>query len=266
MTSRLKTDMIGSFAEWFGAYCDSFSTPVLEDQRNIITKRDHTREVCVNAVQIARDLGLSEWETMIAETIALFHDVGRFSQYRQYQTFDDSISVNHAALGAKVLLENNVLANLPKRDRNIIIHAVALHNVFSLPEGLDPETLLFAKITRDADKLDILRVVLEYFDQDAGSRAEAVALGLPDDPGYSEDVLAALRRGEMARKSSLRTLNDFKLLQLAWMYDLNFAASARIVLERDYIARVAQKLPATDEIITTVRNVLEYVHRKARAD
>ena len=41
--------------------------------------------------------------------------------------------------------------------------------------------------------------------------------------------------GRDGTKDSLTTLNDFKLLQLAWLYDLNFACSLRMVVERDYI-------------------------------
>jgi len=236
--------------------------PAAEDQRNIASKQEHTHEVCLHAVRIAKDLHLDDRVMFLAETAALLHDVGRFSQYQQYRTFVDSISVNHAARGARVLIENRVLNDLPKRDQTIIIRAVTLHNVFVLPEGLDEETLLVVRIVRDADKLDILRVVMDYLASDAGSRAEAVALGLPDVPGYSEEVLGALRRGEMAKKSFLTTLNDFKLLQLAWMYDLNFASSLRLVVERRYIDRIAATLPQTEDIAVAVDTVRSYVHNR----
>jgi hypothetical protein len=202
----------------------------------------------------------------LAEAIALFHDVGRFPQYQLYRTFDDSVSVNHAALGAKVLVENDVLGKLARRDRDLIIRAVTLHNVFVLPPGLDDETLLFARLIRDADKLDILRVVIDYFLSDHGGRAEAVALGLPDRPSYSDEVLACLRRGEMARKDMLTTQNDFKLLQLAWMYDLNFACSLRMVRDRDYIRTIEGLLPHDDNISGAIDLVKGYVEKRARGE
>jgi hypothetical protein len=157
-----------------------------------------------------------------------------------------------------------VLRNLPKRDRDVIIRSVTLHNVFTLPAGLDDEILLFAKLVRDADKLDILRVVIDYFDQDHGSRAEAVALGLPDSPEYSQEVLSCLSRGELVQKSMLRTGNDFKLLQLAWLYDLNFTSSFRMVVERDYVRKLSDKLPRTDEIARAIDMVRRYVDGKLR--
>lgn len=260
----MNQEKLRSLKKWFDGYVSSFATSVEEDQRNIAIKADHTDQVCANAVRIAGDLHLRPQDAMLAEAIALFHDVGRFPQYREYRTFDDSISVNHAAVGAKVLLEREVLRELARRHQDIIIRAVTLHNVFTLPKGLDDETALFARLIRDADKLDILRVVIEYFEQDAGSRAEAVALGLPDRPGYSNEVLSCLLRGEMARKDALTTQNDFKLLQLAWLYDLNFTSSFRMVVERNYIRKIADKLPRTDEIDRAVERVRGHVNRRVR--
>lgn len=262
----MNQEELTSLKNWFAGYCASFSTPVREDQRNIDIKQDHTREVCLNSARIARGLRMSGEGSLLAEAIGLFHDVGRFPQYQRYKTFDDDISVNHATLGAKVLLEQSALQCLPKQEQDLIVRCVTLHNVFSLPEELDAETLLFAKLVRDADKLDILRVVIEYFGQEEGNRAEAVALGLPDAPGYSPEVLACLTRGEMARKSDLTTLNDFKLLQLAWLYDLNFASSLRVVLERQYIDKLAGMLPGTDEIKQAVELVRAHVDGRLRED
>lgn len=245
---------------WFNNYCASFAMPVPEDQRNIAIKKNHTREVCANAVRIAAELNLGREDVLIAEAISLFHDVGRFPQYQQYKTFDDSISINHAALGAQVLLEAGVLRDLAQQDRDLIIRSIMLHNVFVLPEGLAEQPLLHARLVRDADKLDIMRVVLEYFSQDAGSRAEAVAIGLPDDPGaYSPAVLACLMRGEMAKKSLLATLNDFKILQLTWLYDINFTSSFRMVQERGYIRQIGDLLPGTIEIRAAIEHVRSYV-------
>ncbi len=255
-----------SLKKWFSEYSDSFSTPNADDQRNITIKRDHTHEVCLNAAEIAKALHLDAQQTLLAESIALFHDVGRFPQYQQFKTFDDSISVNHAALSAKVLLENNILSDLGRRDQDIIIRVVTLHNVFTLPEGLDSETLLFSRLIRDADKLDILRVVIEYFQQEPGSRADAVALGLPDKPGYSPEVLACVSGGKMALKSMLTTQNDFKLLQLSWLYDLNFSGSLRMVVKRNYIPAIADILPRNDDIARAVDDVRGYVDMRLQAE
>jgi hypothetical protein len=248
--------------DWFANYCFRFSTRVEEDERNYAVKKDHTYHVCLNALRIGRSLQLNSQDMLLAEAIALCHDVGRFLQYQQFKTFNDDISVNHAVLGAKVLLEQDVLRGLPELEQKLIIHAVTLHNIFSIPDTLDKRTRLFVHIVRDADKLDIWRVFIEYYEQDEECRATAVALGLPDAPGYSPAVLASLHEGRMAFKSELKTLNDFKLLQLTWLYDLNFTRSLQIVQERRYIDKMALALPENVEIRDAVQRARTFVAGK----
>jgi len=247
---------------WFSSYCSRFIMPVAEDQRNILLKQEHTHEVRRNAARIAHDLRLGAHAIARAEATALFHDVGRFPQYEQYKTFDDSLSTNHAALGARVLRRNKVLATLDKHDRDIIIRSVALHNVFSLPVKLDDETRLYAQLVRDADKLDILRVFIEYFEQDAQSRSGAVALGLPDTPGYSQKIVVCLRKGQMARKTMLKNQNDFKLLLITWIFDFNFTSSFHMLVERGLIAKLSETLPKTAEVAQAVDCIRDYADNK----
>ncbi len=255
---------LDNLKQWFSDYCRTFHTPNAEDQQNITLKEEHTRHVCDNMSAIARDLSLDEGRVMLAEAVALFHDIGRFPQYQKYHTFRDSISVNHAALGAKVLIENSVLRRALKREQNLILRAVTLHNVFTVPKGLDTDALLFLKMVRDADKLDIWRVSLEYYSQSEAERASAVGLDLPDTDDYSPELLESLRSKKMAQMSALRTLNDFKLLQLAWIFDLNFAYSIRMVVERRTVERIASLLPDTAEIRSAVDLVRDYAAGRLR--
>ena len=68
----------------------------------------------------------------------------------------------------------------------------------------------------------------------------------------------------MAKKEALTTMNDFKLLQLAWLYDLNFNCSLRMVVERDYIRKFADMLPRNTEIARAIETVRCYVDKGSR--
>ncbi len=258
----MEQDIITHYRTWFANYCRSFPAETDEDRQNYRLKETHTQEVCGNALLIARGLALDDRETAVAAVVGLLHDVGRFPQYRTYRTFRDSVSKNHAVLGAKVLLEEKVLVDQPKIDRNTIVHAVALHNVFTLPPGLPERTLLHSRIIRDADKLDIWRIFIELLALPEPERPTAAGLGLPEEPGYSDEVLSLLERRKMVRLSQLRTLNDFKLLQLAWVYDLNFIPSLRVVRDRSFIDRLAATLPASPDIARAVNSVRDYVDER----
>src|SRR6185369_2525404 len=178
-------------------------------------------------------------ERALAVAIAICHDVGRFPQYRQYGTFNDATSTNHAALAVQTLKEEGILEGLEDHERCLLLQAVALHNVFILPEDLDSDLRRFAMLIRDADKLDIWRVLIEYCTSPPEERASAVIWELPDTGGCSESALEEVVAGRMLNRSFLKTADDFKLLQLSWVFDLNFDESFSIVTERGYITTLA---------------------------
>jgi hypothetical protein len=253
---------LGEYTSWFDRYRRSFAVALAAEQRNLDLKADHTLQVQENMGLLIEELGIAEPLARLARLIALFHDVGRFPQYCRYKTFKDSESENHGALGARVLVEEGVLAKLNERERTLVIRGVTLHNVFALPAGLDGESLLLLQLIRDADKLDIWRVFIEYYTAPAEERADAVALGFSDDPYCSQSVLAAVRERQMVRLDSLQTLNDFKLLQLSWVYDLNTLPAARLFNKRGYLAALAATLPDTPEVGTTVAQVASYLKER----
>ena len=253
---------LDNFKIWFSGFCKTFYTSIEADQKNILLKEQHTRHVCANMTEIALSLALPTDKMLLAEAVALFHDVGRFPQYGTYRTFNDRLSANHAALGAKALIDNKVLGQLSKQEQDQIIRAVTLHNVYTIPEGIDPDLLLLVKMVRDADKLDIWRVFIDFYRTPDRDRASAVALGLPDTTRYSQAVLASLARKEMVHLSALETLNDFKLLQLSWIFDLQFKRSLELVQERNIIDQMAATLPQIDDIRRTIKILHEYVSQK----
>ena len=249
--------------KWFHDYSRSFYSSDKEDRKNISLKVEHTYNVCENMVLIAKEQLSSKSEILLAETVALFHDVGRFPQYAKYRTFMDSISVNHGKLGAEILVEEKVLQNLTLNEQELIINSVKFHNAFAIPVLKNQVVIFFLKLIRDADKLDIWRVFSEYFESNKKERASAVGLGLPDLLEYSETVLSCLYDKKLASLADVKTLNDFKIIQLTWVYDLHFKTSFRLLLERDYINRIASTLPQTDEIKKTLLELKEFVSKKA---
>jgi len=248
--------------KWFSDYCRSFYVFDKEDQKNIYLKEFHTFNVLENITRIAQEEQLSRNYILLAGATALFHDVGRFSQYAKYKTFRDSISVNHGKLGAEILAEKNVLKSLPLNEQELIVNAVKFHNAFAVPALQGPEALLLIKLIRDADKLDIYRVFTEYFETKEEDRPSAVGLGLPDLPECSKEIISCLYDKKLATLSSLKSLNDFKLMQLSWIFDLNFRTSFRLLLERDYINKIAATLPKTEEIVKALQGLEEFAANK----
>jgi hypothetical protein len=250
------------FKQQFSDFCRSFYSENSEDQRNINLKEEHTSHVCENMVEIGRGLSLNQNQMMLSEAIGLFHDIGRFPQYAQYKTFRDNISVNHGLLGAETLAEKKMLQTLPDDEQEIIIQSVKFHNAFAVPKKEKDEIVFFIRLIRDADKLDIWRVFLEYYETPDESRASAVGLGLPDVFEYTADVLENIFKEEIVSLSRMKTLNDFKLLQLSWVFDLNYRPTFRLLLERDYLNRIIAHLPQTEGIQKASLVLKEFVQKR----
>lgn len=247
---------------WFAEYCQYFYSVDMEEQRNVLLKEEHTHRVCANIIRIAAAEGLGSEDLKLAETIALLHDVGRFEQYRQFRTFRDAVSVNHAALGAEIIRDVDLLAGLSPRERDLVNDSVEAHNVFKIPKTIQGEHRFFLQLIRDADKLDIWRVFSEYYGQPEGERSSAAGLGFPDLPECSPEVLEKLTGRETVRLSYAKTLNDFKLVQLSWIFDLVFPESFHIVAEREIVDGIACWLPETEGARIAVETVRYFVDER----
>lgn len=248
--------------EWFARYCASFRCDDPQAQRNFDLKELHTRKVCEAARIITA--GGGERRQLLAGTAALCHDLGRFPQFRDYGTFMDSKSVNHARLSAEIVADSGILDFLSHSERDSVITAVRLHNVFAIPSGLSPETEDLLKVVRDADKVDIWRVFIEYFEAPEGERASAAGLGFPDLTDCTPEVLATVAAGRMVQLSTVKSLNDFKLLQISWVYDINFRNTFNLIKERGLLDRLAATLPREEAVSDVLARVRDYLDGSLR--
>ncbi|MBF0319594.1 MAG: HD domain-containing protein [Nitrospirae bacterium] len=251
------------FKNWFSAFCGGYHYDDINDQRNIELKEKHTKNVCANMVEIADAHCTGQNDRLLAEAAALFHDTGRFPQYAKYKTFRDAISVNHGLLGAETLLKEQVLANLPTNEQALIIQVVKYHNAYKIPARQSAETVRFLKMVRDADKLDIWDVFIELFALPPEERASAATLGFPDTDGYSDGLVKCIYDKRMGNLNDVRTLNDYKILLLTWIFDINYTKSFGLIIERDYIGRISAYLPHNAEIDEIKVRLTAYISENA---
>lgn len=248
-----------SIADWFDAFVATFAGASAAEQRNYDLKIEHTYQVRANIERLTAALNMEPEERALASAIALCHDVGRFPQYQRYGTFNDATSVNHARLAIQTIKAAGILNPLAEEVQSLLLSAVALHNVFTVPEDIDPIRSLFVLLIRDADKLDIWRVLVEYYAAGPEARASAVVLELPDTGFCTESALKEVAAGRMPNRDLLVTVDDIKLLQLSWVYDLNFDASFEIMAERGYLEALAGLLPCQPGRQEAVDAVRAYV-------
>jgi len=225
-------------------------------------KKIHTQRVCAEILGICDDLKVSKDISDTAQMIALFHDLGRFEQYVRYHTFKDAISINHAIQSIRDLAKHRVLKELSLRHRVLICHAIRYHNVASIPETLDNDKLFFTRLIRDADKLDIWQIFIDYYHNRDTVKNEVIELGVQDVPECSPSVLNAVKNGRIGLTSDIKTLNDIKLVQMGWLYDLNFKFSFKRVKANAFIERLLAILPQTSEIEQLGNHLMAYRDKK----
>ena len=73
------------------------------DNSNILRKIIHSFAVADNCFAIACKFGLNENERNFSYLLGLFHDLGRFEQWKLYQTYNDQKSVDHGDLSYKII-------------------------------------------------------------------------------------------------------------------------------------------------------------------
>jgi putative nucleotidyltransferase with HDIG domain len=255
-----KSKLIG-YMKWFKEYSRGFLVPGIA--KDVALKIGHTMRVVGEITRLGESLGLAGPDLRLARAIALFHDVGRFPQLKRYKTMRDDRSENHAALGVAVLKEEGLLEGMPEETRVLITKAVGLHNVRDLPGDLPERELFYARLIRDADKLDIWRVLLDYYENGSQDRDTTMEMELPDTPGFSGEILSGLNAGRVPDFASVKNFNDAKLMQMSWAFDLNFGPTRSLVLKRRYMERIAARLPGSGEIEDALDRVTSYLKETA---
>lgn len=242
---------------WFQNYVSSYYSDNEDINFHIKLKEDHTQRVCKNIVSIGNDLALDENQLLLAQVIALLHDIGRFEQYKKYKTFSDSKSENHATLGLSILESKDILENIDTSERHILFNAIRFHNVYDIPDDIDSESLMFSKLLRDADKLDILEILANYYKNPESYQTLNIGETTLN-PGCSEQIVSHILNNKPIKYTDVKTSDDMKLLRLSWVFDINFRYTMNSIKEKRYFEIIANKLLDTD----IIEDVLEIVNKQ----
>lgn len=243
----------------FTAYARGFLSGNEEHDRHQQLKIHHSLLVLEHArTLVEQEPAFAEPEPARALLLAaLFHDVGRFPQFHRWKTYADPLSCNHAALGMRVLHEQGFLSREPDRVRRLAFTAIASHNRAKVPSAFSGDALAVLNGLRDADKLDILRIMAENLGPN-GDKDGTVLLHLEDRPGaYTPVILTALEERRQALYSDMRFVNDFRILLCTWLFDFRFAASRAAAMRNGHLACIIDGMEGLPDIQKTARTIME---------
>jgi len=244
--------------KWFNYYCDSFTGLTDKQKRNFDIKRGHSIRVANFSAQLAEKLEFSFEEQKLAYFIGLFHDVGRFKQLVEFDTFSDTKSVDHAEYSVDVLNEEGVFEKFKIDNVDVVITAIKNHNKLKLPEKLPEHELRFAKLIRDADKIDILKVLTKYYSKRNGVANHTLTWELPKGSSVSKSVSKEILNEKLVSKENVVSEIDVKIMQMSWVYDFNYRHSFEHLLKNRFLETIYNSLPKNDLVIEIYRKVKVY--------
>ena len=251
----------------FGLYLKDFAPAGGSLPPPLALKADHCRRVSNEAGSVSRDLEWPDQNVDTAVAAGLLHDIGRFTQYTEYRTFSDSLSVDHGERGAEVLEQTGLLADLDSPDCESIVYTVRRHNCLSVPQTGKSRKNALLRLIRDCDKLDIFRIVLGEVERDGFKSLPEMLAGISLERTVSSAVTEEILTDRRASMVNVKTLADFMLMQFSWIYDLNYTASVirfrdrrilqRIIRQIESDANVERILAEAESFLQTVEGAVE---------
>lgn len=231
------------------------------NNEHIKGKQQHSLRVMEISKEIAESLELSQEEIQLATLIGLLHDIARFEQYTRYNTFRDIQSIDHGDLGAEIL-KKEIRNYIEKNEYDeVIIKSVKNHNKFKIEQGLTTQEELFAKIVRDADKIDILFESVEMFWKGKEGKVESSII--------SEEALQQIKCFSQTKRKIGESPIDNVLRVIAFIFDINFKSSFKILKEKNYINKILDRYNLKDEYtkqkVEEIRQIVnEYIEEHAK--
>ena len=216
--------------------------------KEIMKKYHHSLRVMEIANKIATSLNLSEEEIELSTICGLFHDIARFYQWTKYHTFKDAESIDHGDLGAEIL-KKDIKKYIETDEYDELIQlAVKNHNKYKIQEGLTQKQEMFAKIIRDADKLDILYESTCMFWKGREN--------LVEESKITPEIIEEFKRNEPVDIRYRKTPVDEIVSVVAFIFDINYGTSFEILKRENYINKIIDRYNMIDK---NTKEQLEYI-------
>lgn len=244
---------IDKYIDFFQSYISNYDLSL----EPLIRKKNHTMRVMENCNNIAKSLNLTKEDVFLSNIIGLFHDIGRFEQYKTYGKFRDYETIDHANLSVDILKKTGVLDEYEYED--IVYVAIRNHNKLNLEDDLNDKERLFCNIIRDADKLDILLLVIKENDQDS---KEKIKLGNFNSK-YSESAINDIINGKTLNVGKYPDLCDKSLVKLGLFNDVNFDYTKKKIYDANLVDKIQEAYIKSNPIEEgTIKNVCKVIKER----
>jgi hypothetical protein len=186
----------------------------------------------------------------LGEALGILHDTGRFSQFKEYGTFNDPGSINHGERGYQVVNDTDVLDEIEEVERLAILAGIRYHNAHKIPSNdIVPESNIpFIKLIRDADKLDIFRVFVEEIQSHHIDEHLRTVLDADTKTLFSEAAVNDIKNKQVVKYVNVQSSVDFHLLRLSWVFDINYEPTFNRLRDKRLFENIIDMLPKHDTL------------------
>jgi len=255
----MNTEDLKHIRTWFDGYVNNLFGEKESHPACINLKVEHTQRVAENAHQIAEETGWNPGDILTGEALGWLHDVGRFAQFSEYGHFHDATSVNHGECGSGIVQEADILSSLSEGTRHCLLEGIRHHNARTIPVKISEDCLPYLKLIRDADKLDIYRVVLEHLQKDGFQELKNMWPHVDLRGPVSPKVLESAQKEKNGATADIQSLADFLLLQISWVYELHYAPTLKSIAQQGILDDLAAYLPDEEGPREIVRQAKDFV-------
>ena len=258
----MNTEQCNTIKKWFYIYVGDIPQDDIKLAAFIQLKLEHSLKVAGCSKSFAEKMQWSQSDIFIAEVLGLLHDIGRFSQLVEFLTFADEDSINHGESGYRLIKQLDILSPLPETEQTGILDGIHYHNSREIPSHINSDSLRFIKLVRDADKLDIFRVIRNHVKKNKLEEHPEIILNIDIDGPVNPEALAQILNKETISYNKVKSLADFGLAQLAWIYDINYKVTFQEISDRNIIEQITEIFPQDKEIYKVKQLVESFINEK----
>ena len=220
---------------YFDVYAESFLSQNLPEDFPLKLKYSHSIRVSADCGEIAAELGWNPNDVLCAKTAGILHDIGRFTQFREFKTFLDSNSIDHGLRSYEVTDQSKILDGLSQDESSAILDAIKHHNKRHIPDFLPDFNLKLLNLVRDSDKLDIIQVVSDTIKNGWHNEHPAILLQVDTEGSANPVLIKEILDSKTGSYENVKSLADVNLIRMAWVFNLNYKASIRRFAERGFM-------------------------------
>ena len=202
----------------FNKYTDNYDKKNFE----INLKYNHSFAVMDLMGELAFRLNLDKEKIELARVIGLLHDIGRFEQFKEFNSFDDK-NIDHAVVAVNYLFKDGNIRKYIDTDiyDEIIRKAIRYHNVYELPDHLSKDEELFCKMIRDTDKIDIYKQYAINYEL------------LFNANEITKKVLEEFKDEKLVESKYVNSKSDDTIQNLSMVFDINYEEAYDLLVSTD---------------------------------